>query len=581
MTRKKAYMAWIGYAAIAIIICAFYWRYIDICGSRVPIMDFFKWISFYGEAVHRGDMSFAQFFYDVNEQVQPGALALFFLVMEKSGYDMWPMVAIGTILQCVKAVALGSTALYLAQKQKNGLIWGWLAAVAVTLAMLNQNQWELLTEPFTIGMAVRSILFLMTFCFASHLFRHLLEKSYWQQIAGICFLSILSFTISLTFAAAYFAGFLGAISIAGIILMIDQRKVIQPRHLMLAVIWGCTVCATLAVYLCIAPSSGTAGMSALLQHIGQLVKGIILYYGAAIVPQQLCEGNPFLFYLFGMVTLIATVVIAIMYLSKQELRKQLFPVMLVLYGAITGLEIAVGRISVFGEATMMSSRYCTESLFGICGTIIMGMHLCSAKPSRQAGYCMAVSSFTVLVIGCAVLCNAYEMRIAPYRAMYQEGIVNAMKYADYLDDDQLLICQAEPSYVREAVHFLRKNQLSIFSEKQETEDVFSFEQITRLEGIEADGWATASSHLAVPTGKNGIIKIAIYIPFDLPDDACITVSVDGEQYKNFPVSSGSFTLEIQTEPYMEHLMGFTSNFEFNNPPDVRSLSFLITSLQSY
>ena len=194
---------------------------------------------------------------------------------------------------------------------------------------------------------------------------------------------------------------------------------------------------------------------------------------------------------------------------------------------------------------------------------------------------MAVSSFTVLVIGCAVLCNAYEMRIAPYRAMYQEGIVNAMKYADYLDDDQLLICQAEPSYVREAVHFLRKNQLSIFSEKQETEDVFSFEQITRLEGIEADGWATASSHLAVPTGKNGIIKIAIYIPFDLPDDACITVSVDGEQYKNFPVSSGSFTLEIQTEPYMEHLMGFTSNFEFNNPPDVRSLSFLITSLQSY
>lgn len=194
---------------------------------------------------------------------------------------------------------------------------------------------------------------------------------------------------------------------------------------------------------------------------------------------------------------------------------------------------------------------------------------------------MAVSSFAVLAIGSAVLCNAYEMRIAPYRAMYQEGIVNAMKYADYLDDDQLLICQAEPSYVREAVHFLRENQLSIFSESQETEDVYSFEKITRLEGIEADGWAADSSRLAVPTGKNGIIKLAIYIPFDLPENACITVSVDGEHYKDFPVSSGSFTLEIQTAPYTEQLIGLNSNFEFNNPPDVRSLSFLITSLQSY
>lgn len=92
MMKKKMYMAWIGYAAVAISICAFYWRYITICGSHVPIMDFFKWISFYGETVHSGDMSFAQFFYDVNEQVQPGALALNFLIMENSDYDNMTLV---------------------------------------------------------------------------------------------------------------------------------------------------------------------------------------------------------------------------------------------------------------------------------------------------------------------------------------------------------------------------------------------------------------------------------------------------------------------------------------------------------
>lgn len=581
MTEKKTYMAWISYAAVAVFTCAIFWRYITICGSHVPIMDFFKWISFYGETVHSGDMSFAQFFYDVNEQVQPGALALNFLIMEKSGYDMWPMMVIGTVLQCMKAIALGASVLVAVRKQKNGLIWGWLGAVAVTIAMLNQNQWELMTEPFTVGMAVRCILFLLTFNYASYLFQHILEKSYWKQVAGIIILSVLSFAVSLSFAAAYFTGFLGAISIAGIIFIIDRRKEIKARHIGLAVIWGCTVLVTLAVYLCVAPSSEAADISVLFRHVSQLLKSLILYYGAAIVPQQLSEGNPFIFYFFGVVALIATVVIAIMYLAKKELRKQLFPVMLVVYGAITGLVIAVGRISVFGQETMMSSRYCTESILGICGTVIMGVRLCSVKSSKRKGYCLAVSTFALLVISSALLCNAYEMQIAPYRAIYQDGIVNAMKNAEYLDDDQLLICQAEPLHVREAVQFLRKNELSIFSKGQESKEIYSLEDVTNIEGIDTDNWSTASSCLGIPTGQRGIVKIDIYIPFDLSDNACINVSIDGEHYKDFPVTSGGFTLEIQTEPNTRKRIGFTSNFEFINPPDVRSLSFLITSLQSY
>ena len=85
----------------------------------------------------------------------------------------------------------------------------------------------------------------------------------------------------------------------------------------------------------------------------------------------------------------------------------------------------------------------------------------------------------------------------------------------------------------------------------------------------------------MPGSHNGQIRLDIYIPFALPENGCISVTVDSEHYKDFPVSSGSFTLEIQTAPYTEQLIGLNSNFEFNNPPDVRSLSFLITSLQSY
>lgn len=129
--------------------------------------------------------------------------------------------------------------------------------------------------------------------------------------------------------------------------------------------------------------------------------------------------------------------------------------------------------------------------------------------------------------------------------------------------------------VDDKVVFFLQKRLGIY------DGMYSLPDCSPQSGIYEDHWVAADALIKVPGSHNGQIRLDIYIPFDLPDDACITVSVDGEQYKNFPVSSGSFTLEIQTEPYMEHLMGFTSNFEFNNPPDVRSLSFLITSLQSY
>lgn len=124
------------------------------------------------------------------------------------------------------------------------------------------------------------------------------------------------------------------------------------------------------------------------------------------------------------------------------------------------------------------------------------------------------------------------------------------------------------------VCFLQK-QLGIY------DGMYSLPDCSPQSGIYEDYWVAADALIKVPGSHDGQIQLDIYIPFDLPENACITVTVDGEHYKDFPVTSGSFTLEIQTEPYTEHLMGLTSNFKFNNPPDVRTLSFLITSLQSY
>ena len=61
--------------------------------------------------------------------------------------------------------------------------------------------------------------------------------------------------VSITISGAYFVGLLGAISIGGCILIVDQRKQIQFKQCLLGVIWAGGVLGTLAIYLSFTSSS--------------------------------------------------------------------------------------------------------------------------------------------------------------------------------------------------------------------------------------------------------------------------------------------------------------------------------------
>lgn len=589
MTQKKTLTVWVLFAIIAAAACWYYWEYIDICGARVPIMDFFKWISLYGRKVHSGEMTFAQFAVDRNEQIQPGMMAMYFAAMERSNYQMWPMMVIGAVLQCIKSVALGGGVLWLAKKDaKNAMVY-LIAAVAVFFAKMNLNQWELLSEPFELGFEVRDILFLVTFLAAAYFFYHVFERKYGEQLLGMFGLSIWATAVSLTFASAYLVGLLGAISIAGIVLMLNHKDEIRAKHFALAGIWGCCVIGTVVAYLGVLSSNDGGALSVSTQQIGGIAKGIIYYYGATLIPQQLAENNAgsstALFLICGLLVIAVTVCVCVLYLSKRQLRKKPFPLMLVSYAAIIGVTVAMARIPEYGVQTMTSSRYCAESLFSIAGTLIMGAELCQYYAKQRTGSGLhrgmkvAFCAIAGMVIICTGVCNVQEMKKAPYRAAYQESIAHAMENIEYLNDSQLGICQAEPGDVREAVQFLKENHLSIFGE-EEIKELYSFEDASIIQGISADGWVAKNGRLTIKTGEQGGILLHGYIPFDLPSDASISILLDGAEYETRSVQNGSFTMEIQTEPNTKHELAFVSSFEFVSPPDVRALSFLITSLES-
>ena len=110
-SQKRRVLVWLFFSLLASGACFYYFRYMYIAGSRVPFMDFFKWIAMYAEDVHNGAISVMQFFTDVNEQVQPGALALVFWLLECTDYDVWPLMILGAIIQCVRCVIIGAIAM--------------------------------------------------------------------------------------------------------------------------------------------------------------------------------------------------------------------------------------------------------------------------------------------------------------------------------------------------------------------------------------------------------------------------------------------------------------------------------------
>lgn len=575
MKIKKRIWIMVIYCIISLAVSYSYYTYMKICGHHVPIMDFFKWISMFGRSVHSGNMIFTDFFNDVNEQMQPGAMALNFMVMEKSKYDMWPLVAIGTILHWLKTLVLGFTLLYPYYKEKRISVESLLGAIAIVILSLNLNQWELLAEPFSMTCAVRTILFIIIFAVSSYLFCHVFEFLYMKQIAAFSALSIAAFLISILFASAYFVGLLGAISIAGLMMIFDRKKDIELRQIALPIIWATTVILTIWTYINTASLENSQAAIHTIPIL-EIVKGWIVYFGAAIIPLSNNNVSLSVFYVVGIANLITMITLMILYLKYKLERKSFFPIILVVYGMISGLVISIGRVPSYGVSTMCSSRYCIESILGLVGGVYMGVKIISAITKKQSLRFLIILWIIFLILG-SLFCNAAELKIAPYRAEYQKNISQVMKNASILDDYELEICQAEPHYVRDAVQFLKLNQFSIFS-NIENKNPNAYENATLLSGLWEDGWVSKFGELITTTDICGKIHIEGYIPFELPDGSNIVISVNNEVCDIIQVSQGQFSAEITTQAQMDVQLSFRSNFEFISPPDVRNLSFLITSL---
>lgn len=174
-----------------------------------------------------------------------------------------------------------------------------------------------------------------------------------------------------------------------------------------------------------------------------------------------------------------------------------------------------------------------------------------------------------------LLANAKENIWSGYYSILLELAERGYLSCAYENDRYMLMDFATEAHEQDqaVIHFLEK-RLGRY------EGAYCLDDCTLITDVYSDGWAGPNAVIDVPGSAEGTITIQCYIPFDLPSDASISILLDGAEYETRSVQNGSFTMEIQTEPNTKHELAFVSSFEFVSPPDVRVLSFLITSLES-
>lgn len=443
-----------------------YVDYMEIAKSTVPIMDFWEWIAVYGQSIVDGTVSFADFFNsDEGQHIQPICMAINFWVLEKFKFDVNPLVEWGMILRLT--IAAWMVALFLhhfRNKKNNNYLVQFLCTTVIILAILNYNQWEMTTEPFSLTNAFRVGNYIFSFYLADLLMNRIPQKSMMSNLGSSAVLGLYCAFLTIFVGAAYFVGHLVAIGLAMLWTLLQQRDN-WKKYFFPMFVWGVISFLAACVYYAMVSNRTVADtpVVALGEYIRLLIEGVCLFWGAMFVHTNDINANGLAFVaILGALFLVCSVVITIHYLCVHRDGKEMFPVICVAYTMVISVAVSFGRVTVFGSQVMTSSRYVTESVISLIGLAWMTCDLFLRKERTPIGW-IRPAACAVATIVLLVLAAEAEKKTAPHRAIYNDNLQEMMLNIEDYSDEELALFQANsPEYVRYSVGFFEENDLSIF-----------------------------------------------------------------------------------------------------------------------
>ena len=329
-----------------------------------------------------------------------------------------------------------------------------LGGVLWMLPLTNLNQWEIFTLYCNFPFMLRVFLFMLTFYLLDRLFHS--EKGGWGKTIGLILLGVFAMLFC---GQGYLFGLYGAIFCVTVLdLFLIRRKAVLKQQIAILAAFTLAIAYYFATLFVVDLAGSGIGMS-----IMYYVKGFLIMLGATVMPNNIAPDYPLAIGAVGALILALTVIALIRYFKSGMFRKTYLPLFLLIYAFINILAIEYGRADYFGLISLSSSRYIVETSMGILGLVMIYWDWFTAvwKDKKRCRYFALAAA--ILFIALNLIDDRIEWRMGRYRHEYGVRMIDIAYNIDTASDDDLVIFQSDPLYVRHGIEVMREHELCIFS----------------------------------------------------------------------------------------------------------------------
>jgi len=555
--------------------------YLNLSTSNIPLMDYWRYIHEIGEKVMTNSLSLKDF-WTPSANVHRNPLLYFLLTFNIKFFHYNVLIEIfaGAIILCLISFFIYFTLRKRSYKSIHWSIKEQLIYTSISLAVFNLNQWEIMTEQFSLTFMLRILIYNYIFWRLDSFLLN--DKKYGKTFIN----ALLIFFTILLCSQGYFPALIGAI-ICGLILnAVINFKEEKIKYLIHYIILIAFMIIASYIYLfgldLISGTNGGAKSRILLSFIfdGTLLKSILIMLASIIIPTSyLQKYGVNIYYFIGMIMALFVIFTIYIYFKNKIYKNTYYPIMLILYAGINIILISFARVNAFDLTYLVSSRYVVETNMLLIGTlwIIFYSYInrSNQKRSREMMVILVSAVFTILLLNI----RSVEMSIAPYRKDYGDNLIKMMTNIEKTSEEDLASFQAGNSQlVVEGVHFLKKYQLGYFHNHNGERDsvLLSDDWSTLYE----DGWASKKCKINVKTSNQGLIMLKGFLTEWHNQGESLEIYLNGEHYNTYCLDKNEFDIELKGYPNKENVVNIISNFQITpKPPDIRELSYVIQSIQ--
>lgn len=431
--------------------------------ANIPLMDYWKYLSNIGERALTSGVSFSDIYNNNGVHHSPLQLLFFVWNIRVFKYNVQLEIFGGILI-----FGLGLAVIYKWYKNyvdsSNTRLF-WTLFICITLFFYSLGQWEILTQEFSMAFAVRQLLILFTFYFMEKYFKNNQHRARYlfEICVMLCFVIITS--------SAYF------VAIAMVVATMTFVDFMSNNHTTKSVLkWDSIIVLSMIAsgILYFALGNGQSENSSITIdgtgfNVGEVLKGFVYICGSSVLGD-----NPNLTYItiVGMLLIIFTIFMIILYIDKKMYKNTYFPAALLLYGGFQMIIIIGGRLSRFDASYLMSSRYACDTKFVLVGDLCIFAYYLSMVMNTKINNKGRMIRFSgIFCIICMLLFlmgnNAVELKKAPYRKIYLEEMMTKMDDIENVTDEELAGFQADANYVRQGIEIMQKNHLGIYKYRNE------------------------------------------------------------------------------------------------------------------